>query len=95
MGTVYLIIHKLVIALLSVVMKFMKTPSQVLFSGKNSSADLAKHIMRLGHKRVLLVTEKVLVDLGMAEPRREVIAGAGGGCRVLGGMFSYPTNACG
>lgn len=59
-------IHKLYLALMSVVVKLAPSPKHMLFLGANSSEQLCAHISRIGAKKILLVTDKPLVELGLA-----------------------------
>ncbi len=86
-----LIIHKLYIALLAVVVKFMPSTNSMVFTGENSSQQLCTHIARLGHQRVLLVTDKPLVELGLVNPVIEALQALDVDVVVFDGVLPDPT----
>jgi alcohol dehydrogenase class IV len=91
MASIHWVIHKLTVFLLGVVQKFLTIPTQMLFAGTGSSSQLARHMVRIGHQRILLVTDQILVDLGMAENIRQAIEAAGGELFIYSGVLPDPT----
>ncbi len=59
------LLHKLYIALVKVIATLMPGSSHMLFAGQGSSAQLCRHMQRSGARRVLIVTDKPLVELGI------------------------------
>lgn len=60
------VIYSKVMALLSrILMKFITLPAPLVYTGAGSSASLCRAIAGFGHKRVLVVTDKMLVELGL------------------------------
>ncbi|WP_390619143.1 iron-containing alcohol dehydrogenase [Maricurvus nonylphenolicus] len=78
---------------LSVIQRFLVLPNQITFSGAGSTQQLCDHIHRLGHKKVLLITDKILVDLGLANRVVEGMAGHGGEVVIYDGVLPDPTVA--
>ncbi|MBN7796979.1 iron-containing alcohol dehydrogenase [Parahaliea mediterranea] len=87
------LVHKLTVGLLGIVQKFLSVPTQMLFAGEGSSRQLARHMVAMGHRRILLVTDQVLIDLGMADNIRAAVEGAGGELFVYAGVLPDPTTA--
>ncbi|AQA17683.1 hypothetical protein BST95_04965 [Halioglobus japonicus] len=87
------LLHKCIVGLLGVVQKFLSVPTQTLFAGAGSSGQLARHMVAMGHQRILLVTDQILVDLGMAENIRKSVEEAGGELFVYCGVLPDPTTA--
>ena len=61
------LLNLLFTGLLAIIQRFLRFPSQLLFTGPGSAEQLATHLVRLGHRRVLIVTDSILVELGVAE----------------------------
>lgn len=91
MALVHWLLHKLTVGVLGLVLKFLPFPTQMLFAGQGSSLQLVRHMVRLGHKRILLVTDQVLADLGMADPLRAAVEEAGGELVLYTGVLPDPT----
>jgi len=58
--------YKILMAGLKLAVKFIPQPQPIIFSGKNSSLELAQLMINQDFKRVLIVTDKVLNQLGIA-----------------------------
>jgi alcohol dehydrogenase class IV len=91
MTWIHWLIHKLMVLALGVVQKFLTIPNQLLFTGQGSSAQLARHLGRVGYRRVLLVTDQVLVDLGMTDEIARLVEEAGAELHVFSGVLPDPT----
>jgi len=85
------VINKLILWVFKIARVFMEFPGQLSFVGRNSSLELCQHIARMGHKRVLLVTDKMLVDLGLAEPLVSELKNNGTETIVYSGVLPDPT----
>ncbi|MEH6587430.1 MAG: iron-containing alcohol dehydrogenase [Halioglobus sp.] len=92
MALIHLLSHKCFLLLLGLVQKFLTIPSQVLFAGAGSSGQLAGHIGRLGYRRVLLVTDQILADLGMAQDISLKLEEAGVTVFLFSGVQPDPTS---
>lgn len=60
-------IHPMYIRLIGAIARLTPSPDHMVFVGSGSAAQLCAHIMRLGHRRVLVVTDKVLAELGVIQ----------------------------
>jgi alcohol dehydrogenase len=69
--------HKLIVGLMRFAMKFMPGSSYLLFAGEGSSRQLCKHMAYQGLKKVLVVTDKPLMDIGVAQQAMAGLAEAG------------------
>jgi len=61
------IIHTLYIKFISVMVVFSPPSRQQTFAGRGSSRQLCNHVIRTGAKKVLVVTDKPLRELGVAD----------------------------
>jgi len=59
--------YKMLMAGLKLTVKFIPQPQPLIFSGKNSSLELAQLMINHDFKRVLIVTDKILNQLGIAD----------------------------
>ena len=59
--------HNAKLAFTAMVMKLMPASSYMTFVGPDSAAQLCAHVGRTGATRVLVVTDRVLVELGVVE----------------------------
>ena len=59
--------YKMLMAGLKLAVKFIPQPQPIIFSGSNSSSELTRLIINQDFKRVLIVTDKVLNQLGIAD----------------------------
>lgn len=80
----YMVIFKLVTRL----MPFNWPES---FEGRNSSLGLCNYIAEQGHKRVLIVTDSMLVQLGMIEPMKTALEAKGLSTTIFDGVTPNPT----
>jgi alcohol dehydrogenase len=86
-------INKLFQFILSIVRRFVKSPPQLTFCGVGSTEQLAGHIVRSGYKKLLLVTDKPLVELGLAGRVVDAVKSLGGDVVVYDGVLPDPTVA--
>ena len=87
------IINKVLQFALSIVRRFLKTPHQLTFSGQGSAEQLTAHIVRTGSRKILLVTDKPLVELGLAGRVVQAIETMGATAVVYDGVLPDPTVA--
>ncbi|WP_187276481.1 iron-containing alcohol dehydrogenase [Parahaliea maris] len=59
--------HRLLISLMKVLAGLSPAASYMVFVGSGSAAQLCRHIVRSGARRVLVVTDKPLRDMGLAD----------------------------
>jgi alcohol dehydrogenase class IV len=90
LNTIY---NKSYLFALSLVSKFVSQPNQITFAGSGSLEQLCAHITRMGLTKVLLVTDKPLVDLGIAQRVVDSIEASGGGVAIYDGVLPDPTTA--
>lgn len=93
MQLLHTLINKTITFFLAFVTRFLKFPEQITFSGPGSTQQLCEHITRLGHKKVLLITDKILVELGLANAVVDGIAQSGGEVVIYDGVLPDPTTA--
>jgi len=60
-------------SILKVLIKFIPQPAPLLYIGENSALALAKQIPMLGKRKVLIVTDKILNELGVANDICQVL----------------------
>jgi alcohol dehydrogenase len=87
------IVNKLIQFLLSIVRRFLKSPLQLTFCGEGSAEQLTMHIVRGGHKKILLVTDKPLVELGLAGRVADAVRSRGAEVVIYDGVLPDPTVA--
>jgi alcohol dehydrogenase class IV len=61
------------------------------FVGAGSAAQLSEHIARLGLKRVMIVTDKALIELGIVAKAGDVLTAAGVEVIIYDGVLPDPT----
>src|SRR5438105_1040766 len=66
-----------------------RTPE--LFSGPGSSLQLCDHIAKTGVKKLLLVTDGMLVKIGLLKPMQEKLTQLGVSCVIYDGVMPNPT----
>ncbi len=91
MRLIHSFLNRCLTSLLSIVQRFLVYPSQMTFSGQGSAEQLCDHISRLGYKKILLITDKILVDLGLADGVRETIEKNQGELFIFDGVLPDPT----
>lgn len=91
MRLIHSFLNRCLTSLLSIVQRFLVYPSQMTFSGQGSAEQLCDHVSRLGYKKILLITDKILVDLGLADGVRETIEKNQGELFIFDGVLPDPT----
>lgn len=81
---IYMFVFKMVVAILP--FKWPKT-----FEGADSSLELCRHIAAEGHKRVLIVTDAMLVKLGLLDKMKAELETAGVEYFIYDGVLPDPT----
>lgn len=85
--------QSLLIKLMSFVVSFQGGARHFAFSGSGSSAQLCRHIARMGFKRVLVVTDKPLRELGVVDRAVAALSEAGVDVAYYDGVLPDPTFA--
>jgi alcohol dehydrogenase class IV len=88
LNTLYNKFYLLALRLVSI---FVSKPNQISFVGSGSLEQLCAHITRMGLTNVLLVTDKPLVDLGIAKRVVDGIETSGGRVVIYDGVLPDPT----
>jgi alcohol dehydrogenase len=73
------------------VVKLVPQPRPVVFVGPDSAPRLCRMIGEFGFRRVLIVTDAVLVKLGLVAPLRGALVGQGVEVAVFDGILPDPT----
>lgn len=84
---VYMMIFRIVVQYL-LPFRFPKT-----FEGPDSSLDLARHVVKEGHKKILIVTDEMLVKLGLLNGIEDALKEAGADYVIFDGVLPDPTVA--
>ncbi len=85
------LLHILFIKFARFLMTFMGSPSYMLFAGAGSAQSLCKHIAHVGLRKVLVVTDKPLVDLGVVGKVLAGFADTGVETVIYDGVLPDPT----
>lgn len=85
--------HSLLIKLMSFAVSFQGGARYFAFSGSGSSAQLCNHIARMGFKKVLVVTDKPLRELGLVDRAVAALTAAGVDVAYYDGVLPDPTFA--
>ena len=88
-----LFLHRLQLLVLQLVISVMSGRKPILLSGPGSAAQLCTSMAGLGARRVLVVTDAVLVKIGLIAPLLEALQAAGVACAVYDGVEPDPTHA--
>ncbi len=83
--------HGLFVRISMIMMKLMPDKMPVTFTGPGSSMTLCKAIAQSGLSRVLVVTDSMLVEIGLVEPVVSALGRAGIDCVVYSGVEPDPT----
>jgi alcohol dehydrogenase len=83
--------YRLVMWLIKVVSFLMPQGKPLLLSGCGSSIELARTVARFGHKRVLIVTDTVLRELGVLNPIITELETQGVEVHIYDGVLPDPT----
>ncbi|MFT5889304.1 MAG: alcohol dehydrogenase [Zhongshania sp.] len=79
------------LALIAIPFKLMPSLAYMAFTGQGSTAQLCRHIARQGIRRVLVVSDKPLVNLGIVARAVDVLTEEGVDCIVYDGTLPDPT----
>jgi alcohol dehydrogenase class IV len=79
------------LALIAIPFKLMPSLAYMAFTGQGSTAQLCRHIARQGIRRVLVVSDKPLVNLGIVARAVDVLTEDGVDCIVYDGTLPDPT----
>ncbi|HKK22643.1 MAG TPA: iron-containing alcohol dehydrogenase [Pseudohaliea sp.] len=83
--------HSLYFALVKVLVAFAPSVSYLAFAGPGSSRQLGEHILRGGQRRLLVVTDKPLRELGIADKAVEALVAGGAEIAWYDGVEPNPT----
>jgi len=75
------------------VVKLVSQPRPVLFVGPDSTSQLCRMMTAFGFERVLIVTDAILVTLGLVDPIRKALENSGIDVSVFDGIQPDPTYA--
>jgi alcohol dehydrogenase len=84
-------LHGLYVRISALVMKLLPDKVPVTFVGPGASREVCRAIGRGGAQRVLVVTDAVLVQIGLVAPIVEALGDAGVACSVYSGVEPDPT----
>ncbi|MFD2179742.1 iron-containing alcohol dehydrogenase [Veronia pacifica] len=92
LNTISLLICRCFMTLLAVMSTIVPLPRPTLFTGPNSSAQLCHTLSLMGQTRILLVTDKPLVELGLAGRIKAELENEGVSCVIFDGVLPDPTS---
>lgn len=81
------------LALIAIPFKLMPSLAYMAFNGRGSTAQLCQHMARQGHRRVLIVSDKPLVELGIVKRASDELAAQGVVVTLYDGILPDPTFA--
>lgn len=84
-------LHALLMGLTKLVVKFSAGSRHAVFAGSGSSGELCRHILRTGARRILVVTDKPLRDLGVVDKAIAPLLAADVSVEVYDGVLPDPT----
>jgi alcohol dehydrogenase class IV len=87
-----LFLYRLMKPFMKPISRLVAIPRPVLFVGPGSTRRLCDFIAGAGHRRVLIVTDAMLVKLGLVEPVRAALAARGADVVVFDGIVPDPTH---
>jgi len=87
------LLHRLQLAILSLLIRLTSGRKPILLAGPGSAQRLCSTIVELGARRVLIVTDAVLVKIGLVAPLAAALEQAGAACAVYDGVEPDPTHA--
>ena len=87
------LLHDFVIALASIVSRFLPDRVPVTFVGADASRELCESIAHTHARKVLIVTDAVLVEIGLIDPVTESLRAAGMEWSIYSGVEPDPTFA--
>lgn len=83
--------HSLLMSLMKFAVGLAPGACHQAFVGRGSSAQLCRHIVRVGNKRILIVTDKPLRDLGVVDQATAALQAAGIDVAYYDGVLPDPT----
>ena len=83
--------HALYLALMKVAVNFAPSARHTAFAGRGSSRQLCSHIVRTGVKKVLVVTDKPLRELGVVDQAIEGLLASDIDIAYYDGVLPDPT----
>ena len=87
------LLQRTYLALIAIPFKLMPSLAYMAFNGQGSTAQLCRHIARQGAQRVLIVSDKILVELGIVGKAVDVLKEEGVECVIYDGILPDPTFA--
>ncbi|WP_027873471.1 iron-containing alcohol dehydrogenase [Spongiibacter marinus] len=87
------LLQRTYLALIAIPFKLMPSLAYMAFNGQGSTAQLCRHIARQGAQRVLIVSDKILVELGIVGKAVDVLKEEGVDCVIYDGILPDPTFA--
>lgn len=84
-------LHALYLSIMKVVIFFSPSSRHTAFAGSGSSRQLCDHIIRTGAKKVLVVTDKPLRDLGVVDKAIAALINSGIDIAYYDGVLPDPT----
>ena len=87
------ILHAVYLKIMTVVVFFAPSSRHTVFAGAGSSAQLCEHIIRTGAKKVLVVTDKPLRELGVVDSAIAALLAADMDIAYYDGVLPDPTFA--
>jgi len=88
-----LISHKIQLLVLLAIMRVLRASQPILLTGPGSAQQMCRDMAMLGARRVLIVTDAMLVKIGLIAPLKEALEAAGVECAVYDGVEPDPTHA--
>ena len=83
--------YRLVMLLIKTLSFLMPQGKPILLSGCGSSIELARTVARFGHRRVLIITDTVLQELGVLDPIIAELETQGVEVHIYNGVLPDPT----
>lgn len=84
-------LHGLYVLLMKLTVKFSPGARHMVFAGSGSARQLCEHVVRTGARKVLVVTDKPLRDLGVVDQSIAALAEAGLDLAYYDGVLPDPT----
>jgi alcohol dehydrogenase class IV len=86
--------HSLFLMLAKTLTKFAPGARHMVYAGSGSAGQLCSHILRTGVKRVLVVTDKPLRELGIVDQALSVLNASDVDIEIFDGVLPDPTFGC-
>lgn len=86
-----IVFYRVYVTLLKIVSKLLPMNKPLTYVGENSSVALAKSFASFGHQNVLIVTDKVLYELGVIDTFIKTIESIGIKCYIFHEVLPDPT----